>query len=133
MSAEPDFLSRQLEEIQLIQYSLLPNELFSLILPEDDEKEWTILLQDHNAGNTLNIKHPSSPYRFKVEVSSLPLNFELELPKTYPDALPIVLVRGDTIERSLQEEWQKIVLDKLDELRHDETECALACPWQIAA
>lgn len=120
-------LSRQLEEIQLIQCSLLPTELFSFILQSDNDDEWSALLQEHSSGETRIAKRPSSPCRFRVKIYNVPLYFELELPIDYPHTVPLVFVRGDTIQRQLQEQWQRIVADKLSELLQEDTEYAFAC------
>ena len=119
-----DLISRQLEELQLIQCSLLPNELFSFILQSDDVDEWPVLLQEHSSGETRITKYPTSPCRFRVQALDVPFHFELELPGDYPHTAPLVFVRGDTIQRPLQEKWQKIAADKLGELQQEDTECA---------
>lgn len=130
MPSGSGLLSHQLEEIQLIQCSLLPNELFTLVLSENDKEEWLTLLQGVSFGpsdtdtRSESIIHPSSPCRFKLEVLGVPLHFEIEIPKDYPLTLPLVYVRGDSIERLLQEKWQAIVSEKLKEVQKEETECA---------
>lgn len=132
MPSGPGLLSHQLEEIQLIKCSLLPNELFTLVLPENNKEDWLTLLQRDSFGpsdtRSESIIHPSSPCRFKLEVLGVPLHFEIEIPKDYPLTPPLVYVRGDSIERPLQEKWQKIVSENLEEVQKEETECAPLFP-----
>ncbi|KAH8119777.1 hypothetical protein DFH11DRAFT_1500382 [Phellopilus nigrolimitatus] len=121
-------LTRQLEEIQLLTCSLLPSEAFALALPPDDRDEWQALMCDYaellepaqgrDAG-----WWPAAACRFEVRIRDVPLWFEVELPREYPEHdAPAVYVRGDAIDRAEQERWQTIVRDKLAELKAEETE-----------
>ncbi|KAI5118051.1 hypothetical protein M0805_005898 [Coniferiporia weirii] len=118
-------LTGQLDELQLLQCSLLPGESFAFALPEDDAREWSDLLRDHVdselSGPQLS-QQPASACRLEVRVKDLPLWFEVELPRDYPEHdVPLVYVRGDEIDRTQQEKWQKIVRDNMAELQQEQS------------
>ncbi|THH11626.1 hypothetical protein EW145_g568 [Phellinidium pouzarii] len=118
-------LTSQLAELHLLQCSLLPGESFSFILPTDDLKEWSELLRNHIELEDSDFQSslPASTCRFEVRVKDAPIWLEVELPRGYPmiDA-PLVYIRGEEIDRTQQERWQKIVRNEMNELQQEKTE-----------
>lgn len=104
-------LTRQLEEIHLLQCSLLPGELLTFL---DDVEAWSSLLAAYpDTTNTPSI----SEARFEVKLNNAHLWFEVRLPHLYPGgAQPLVSVKGETIARDEQRRWQVTVGDKIQEL-----------------
>lgn len=108
-------LDRQLEELQLLQCSLLPGELL-IFLEEADT--WNGLLTAYP--DAVKVSHVSEP-SFQIKIDQAQVYFDVVLPRSYLDAGagPLVSVRGD-IARAEQERWQKIIKEKLDELKGSE-------------
>ena len=66
---------------------------------------------------------PASTCRFEIRVQDVPIWFEVELPRWYPEtAEPIVYVKGDNLRRGEQERWQSLVKDKMNALKEEGTE-----------
>jgi len=87
-------LTRQLEELQLLQCSLLPGELLTFL--DNVEKA-----------------------RFQVKLDNAHVWFEAELPRLYPSVWPVISVKGD-IARDEQARWQGTVKEKMQELHGSE-------------
>ena len=127
----------QLEELQLIKCSLLPQESLRFTLPDDDSREWIKLLQlfteneesmgapcGDNGANWEKIT-TSSTCHFAINVDNSPLWIEVEFPRSYPGdstSRPIISVKEENMDRGEQERWQKIVKERLDEIYLDSTE-----------
>jgi len=106
-------LTRQLEELQLLQCSLLSGELLRFI---DNAEIWSSLLAAYpDILDTPNI----SETRFQVKLDNAHIWFEVELPSNYPNARPVVSVKGD-VARGEQDRWQSIVREKMQELESTE-------------
>lgn len=123
MSGESAF-AKQLDEVYLLQCSLLADESLSFVLPADEKEVWEVCLKNYSDG--LNSEESqqrqplASPCRFEVHIVGASLWFEVELPRDYPNnASPLVYVRGN-IDRKEQEKWQNIIRDNMAEL--DESE-----------
>lgn len=108
-----------------------------LALPPDDRDEWQALLRDYAEllepaqGRDAGWR-PAAACRFEVRIRDVPLWFEVELPRGYPEHdAPAVYVRGDAIDRAEQERWQTIVRDKMDELKAEETEYVTYVHFQM--
>ena len=112
-------LPAQLEELNLIRFSLLPGELFVLCLPSDDAEDWSNLLESFAEGGLADgaIK-PKPTCRFKIGLEDGHIRFEFELPMEYPGheerLEPIVSVRGKdgVLEKDEQVRWQEIVKER---------------------
>ncbi|EGO05384.1 hypothetical protein SERLA73DRAFT_44012 [Serpula lacrymans var. lacrymans S7.3] len=107
-------LASQLEELQLIQCSLLPGELFTFILPSDDTAIWDSLLESVSSPLEADAPLPAQA-RFEIKLTGAKVWFEIELPRNYPDAgtKPQISIKGEDISRSEQEHWQDVVREKM--------------------
>jgi hypothetical protein len=119
-------LSRQLEELQLIKFSLLPGEVLVFL---EHCSVWDGLLEkyadDMEAGESKTVKE-IPPVTFQVSLESWNVWFEIGFPRDY-DGLglrernaPSVAVKGEDITRKEQEEWAKVVREKLEEIGETE-------------
>ncbi|TFK42249.1 hypothetical protein BDQ12DRAFT_677878 [Crucibulum laeve] len=112
-------LTAQLEELQLLQCSLLPNE--SLVFLEDSAA-WIRLLGDYTNGINPEAKDIAPPhFQLKVEKS----NVWFEVTNTGGTQRDngtdlMVSVKGEDITRVEQEHWQEIIQDKLGEIGDSE-------------
>jgi hypothetical protein len=106
-------LTRQLEELQLLQCSLLPGELLTFL---DNVESWSSLLETYpDILDTSNIPEA----RFQVKLDNAHVWFEAELPRLYPSVWPVISVKGD-IARDEQARWQGTVKEKMQELHGSE-------------
>jgi hypothetical protein len=106
-------LTNQLEDLHLLQCSLLPGELLIFL---DDIETWSSLLEAcPDITDTLNI----SDARFQIQIDNAHVWFEVELPRLYPDIVPMVSIKGN-IAKEEQERWQNIVKQKSQELGDSE-------------
>ncbi|KAF4604481.1 hypothetical protein EYR40_003255 [Pleurotus pulmonarius] len=127
-------LNAQIEEIRLIKYSLLPDEV--LVFLDDCADIWEPLLVE-DFGFTESQEAPSSsnttgrflssaglPPHFAINLEYSKMRFEIELPDAYPDpdAPPLVSIKGADIARHEQERWQAFIKQKLEELSAASTE-----------
>ncbi|OCH92978.1 hypothetical protein OBBRIDRAFT_790700 [Obba rivulosa] len=118
-------LPRQLEELHLLKCSLLPGEHLEFVPPSKDAEWWEIMLEGY-PGNEDNLPTPPSPARLEITIDHAPVQFQVELPSDYgggsqlDGVKPLVSVKGDSISRSEQERWQKLVKDTLSELSGSE-------------
>ncbi|KAL5494851.1 hypothetical protein ACEPAI_313 [Sanghuangporus weigelae] len=118
-------IRKQLEEIHLLQCSLIPPELFDFVLPQDDCEQWSQLLHRYTQDGQIpdDDWQPASTCRFEVRIEDGPIWFEVELPRGYPEAeAPNVFVRGKNLQRVDQERWREIVNDKLSQVREEGTD-----------
>jgi hypothetical protein len=108
-------LTNQLEDLHLLRCSLLPGELLIFL---DDSDTWCSLLEsypDIAYSPTGNF----SDAHFQIKLDNTNIWFEVELPRFYPGTPPIVFVKGD-IAREIQERWQTVVKQTLQELEGSE-------------
>ncbi|KAG1902693.1 uncharacterized protein F5891DRAFT_978580 [Suillus fuscotomentosus] len=103
-------LDSQLQELQLIQHSLLPGESFSFALPPEDSRIWTSLLHSFNtAASTTTLSSLLSPVpqvKFEVKAADARIFFEVQFPERYPEdsdvdtaRVPFISVNGEGISR----------------------------------
>lgn len=112
-------LLRQLEEIQLLDCSLLPGELLLFL---EDTHAWATLLAAYPDIDEVPSRSTVSEPCFQIKLEEAPLWFEVKLPHDYPTARPAILVRGG-IAKTDQSRWQDVVKEKLEDL--DTSECVL--------
>ncbi|KAH7911617.1 hypothetical protein BJ138DRAFT_1006189 [Hygrophoropsis aurantiaca] len=118
----------QLQELQLIQCSLLSDEHFVLNLTPDETAVWTSLLDAYAAGDLTDagdISLPSSQISFQIKLDDARVWFEFNLPHGYPEDMdhkPTISVKGENITREEQERWQFIVQTKLADFNSSETQ-----------
>jgi len=120
-------LQSQLQELQLIQHSLLPGESFSFTLPPEDSRVWRSLLDSFNAGDTTSTSTSTTPIaqaKFQVMVSDAQIRFEVQLPERYPEDAEInsaqVSVNGEGISRDEHHRWRAFIQEKLTEVQGNE-------------
>lgn len=126
MDADKEVLTRQLEEINLIKYSVLPDELLAFVLDAD---KWTSLLEEYPCSVPTG-KWPEelSNARFQVKVDSARLWFEVNVPREYPRGIhegkniPVISVKCEDVNREEQEKWQKIVEERWREVIDSEAQ-----------
>ncbi|KIK94393.1 hypothetical protein PAXRUDRAFT_451946 [Paxillus rubicundulus Ve08.2h10] len=121
----PHPLDQQLQELELIQCSLFPGELFTFILSPEDAATWTSLLESRSSvGGTRSdgvATEPPCQARFQIRVSGARIWFEVELPSYKRTQAQVrVSVMGENISRGVQERWQAIVREKMLELGNSE-------------
>ena len=132
MPRTPNTLSRQLEELSLLQHSLLPGEALVPASPRDTEDGWQALLaswQEHGGATDLAERAHSNlpPAHFRVQADGVDVWFELQLADEYGAPAPhrgapgyAVAVKGGTLGRREQEAWQAFVEEKMEEVRDSE-------------
>ena len=113
-------LAHQLEELHLIQCSLLPGERFAFILPPEDIAVWSSLLdaftepgrstnQDDDDGVVVPLTEPPCQMRFEVRVDGVQTWFEVVLPHCtdadYPATSITISVKGEHVSREMHERW----------------------------
>ncbi|KAG1879645.1 hypothetical protein C8R48DRAFT_801443 [Suillus tomentosus] len=120
-------LDSQLQELQLIQHSLLPGESFSFILPPEDSRIWSSLLHSFNtAASTTTLSSLPSPVpqvKFQVKTTDARIFFEVQFPERYPEdsdvdtaQVPFISVNGEGISRDEHHRWRTFVQEKSAEL-----------------
>ncbi|KAL5533843.1 hypothetical protein ACEPAG_303 [Sanghuangporus baumii] len=118
-------IRKQLEEIHLLQCSLILPELFAFVLPQEDCEQWTQLLHCYTQDGQFpdDDWQPVSTCRFEVRIEDGPIWFEVELPRGYPESeAPNVFVRGKNLQRVDQERWREIVNDELSQVSEEGTD-----------
>ncbi|KAG2144630.1 uncharacterized protein EDB93DRAFT_1104848 [Suillus bovinus] len=121
-------LQSQLQELQLIQHSLLPGESFSFVLPQEDYRIWTSLFHTFNtATSTTDISSlPNSvpQVKFQVKATDARISFEVQFPEGYPEdsdvdtaQLPLISVNGEGISRDEHHRWRAFIQEKLAEVQ----------------
>ncbi|KAJ7045148.1 hypothetical protein C8F04DRAFT_1388713 [Mycena alexandri] len=107
-------LPQHLEELQLIQFTLLPGEILTFL--DHEGAVWTQLLQDYADGvSTENSRQPMAPPHVQVKPQDSKIWFELQFSASEEPTLS-VSVKGENLARSEQERWQSLVLEKMDEI-----------------
>ncbi|KAF9078643.1 hypothetical protein BDP27DRAFT_1309935 [Rhodocollybia butyracea] len=114
------------EELQLINCSLLPGELFILL---DHCTGWKDALQSyaedgyHESVTKLGLPQPV----FQVGLEDFNVWFEISLPSSSWDSASsgaslhnLIAVKGENISRYQQERWQKIVQERFQEIGDSE-------------
>lgn len=128
-----DILQKQLEELNLLQCSLMPGETMEFMPSQQYDASWQSMLAAYSETGFEEqpIAVPHHPARFQVRVDGVGVWFEVELPLEYSSALPDgatglpvpalhVSVRGDEISRSEHEKWQTTVKEKLNDIQDSE-------------
>ncbi|KAG1726143.1 hypothetical protein EDB19DRAFT_1897680 [Suillus lakei] len=118
-------LDSQLQELQLIQHSLLPGESFSFVLPPEDSRIWTSLLHSFDTGTATtalpSLPSPVPQARFQVRATEARISFEVQFPERYQEdsdvEAPLVSVNGEDISRDEHLRWRAFVQEKLIEVQ----------------
>lgn len=126
--SQPSSLSRQLEELNLLECSLLQGEEITFIPPSWDAELWEALLDSYPDPPPCDRPSPESPAKVQVKCADIPIWFEVHFPLGYGSSEEeqsslesVISVRGDQISRADQERWQQIVKECVAEV-HD-SEC----------
>ncbi|KAJ7726385.1 hypothetical protein B0H16DRAFT_1383959 [Mycena metata] len=106
--------AQHLEELQLIHFTLLPEEILTFL--DDEGAIWTQLLQDYADGASAeNSPQPIAPPHIQIKPQHSKIWFELQFSGP-EDPTPSVSVKGENLTRSEQERWQNLVLEKMEEI-----------------
>jgi hypothetical protein len=106
----------RLEELQLIQFTLLPEEILTFL--DDEGSVWSHLLEIYGEDASADFSWPNSAPHIQVKSQSS-IWFEVHFP-TANNSNPSVSVKGENITRSEQERWQSIIQEKMDEIAASE-------------
>ncbi|KAG1854561.1 hypothetical protein F4604DRAFT_1591137 [Suillus subluteus] len=112
----------QLQELHLIQHSLLPGESFSFVLPAEDSRIWTSLLHSFNTPTALpSLPSPVPQVKFQVKAVDARISFEVQFPERYPEDsdvnVPFISVNGDDMSGDEHRRWRAFVQEKLVEVQ----------------
>lgn len=115
-------LERELEELKLLKYSLLPGELMIVL-----DRKWQELLDSDDTPTNDDIpplQLPPCRIQIRLDSESNPQDhvwFELELALNDigTRSLLNVLVKGTNLGRTEQQRWKNIVSDLLEQV-HDQ-------------
>ncbi|KAF8131493.1 hypothetical protein EV363DRAFT_1398583 [Boletus edulis] len=136
-------LVHQLEQLDLIQCSLLPGESFAFVLPPDDLAVWSSLLDaftdagrfsvddadDHSA--IASLTKPPCQARFEIRVVGVRTWFEVTLPRctdtdgptssglswtTSASTRIAVSVKGQDVSRDAHERWYAEIRARVEEM-----------------
>ncbi|PPQ74952.1 hypothetical protein CVT26_011664 [Gymnopilus dilepis] len=101
-------VGRLLEELQLIQCSLLPDEHLSFL---DEAKAWTSALDRYSEDSAEEMSLPGDEACFSVQLTGGRVWFEVKLSTTKRAS---VSVKGENITRDEQERWQRVIAENLE-------------------
>ncbi|KAF9461937.1 hypothetical protein BDZ94DRAFT_1166781 [Collybia nuda] len=114
-------LEKQVEELQMIQCSLLPGEIMTFI---DEIDFWNNLLEIHSTTSTIPDQLPTFQAHFQVKVEAVDVWFEVLFPFRYIGDLvsccPTISVKGLYLGKIEQERLQKIVEEGINEFTGSE-------------
>lgn len=111
-------LARQwLEELQLIQFTLLPEEVLTFL--DEEGPVWAQLLRNYGEDPSSPSSWPSSPPHIQLKPRDSKIWFELQFASPDNPAPPIS-VKGENITRSEQQRWQDVIREKMDEIATSE-------------
>ncbi|KAJ7696721.1 hypothetical protein B0H17DRAFT_929133, partial [Mycena rosella] len=107
----------RLEELQLIQFTLLPEEVLTFLDEElQDPPVWSRLLRDYAEGTLdSNSSFPPTPPHIHIKPQHSTIWLEVLFP-TPDNPTPSVSVKGENVSRGEQDRWQDVVREKLDEI-----------------
>ncbi|KAF8195084.1 hypothetical protein BJ912DRAFT_164558 [Pholiota molesta] len=108
-------LKRQLEELQLIQCSLLPTEHLTFL---DDTGIWTDALRQYSEDSSASLPDLDNSPFIGIHVDGAKIWFEV---KPNEEASKMVIsVKGEGITRAEQEHWRSLVVEKMEEISDSE-------------
>jgi len=116
-----EFFKRQLEELHLVQCSLLPTEHI-VFLDSDDKRSWARAIEQYNEDPLETMLLPESPASFALSVEGSKVWFEITLASFDCSGIskPSVSVKGEDITRADQDRWQIIIIDSFEEISNSE-------------
>ncbi|KAJ6520543.1 hypothetical protein C8R45DRAFT_63059 [Mycena sanguinolenta] len=111
---------RRLEELQLIQFTLLPDEVLTFL--DGEGLVWSQLLHDYgeDAASSATFSWPSAAPHIQVKPLFSEIWFQVLFPSSH-HPVPSVSVKGEDVTRAEQERWQNIIQENLtDEITTSE-------------
>ena len=119
-------VTHQLDELNLIKYSLLPNEILQFINDSNDST-WERRLDEHDTSVALNdvISCPGArhirPAEFLIKINGqvTKLWFQVQMPDLRgggSSRIAVVSINGDYLSRAEQEKWQDVIREKQREV-----------------
>ncbi|KAF8167166.1 hypothetical protein B0H34DRAFT_669669 [Crassisporium funariophilum] len=110
-------VQRQLEELQLIQCSLLAGEGITFLA--DDDRFWTSALESYTDQSIDSCPNVAAPAFFELRIDGSKVWFEVTMPVSL-DATSSISVKGEGITRAEQELWKDVIEEKLSEISDSE-------------
>jgi len=112
---------KQLEELHLIQCSLLPNEHI-VFRDSDNEQSWAQAIERYAEDPLSPLSPPESPASFTLCIEGSKIWFEITLAPVegFGVSKPSVSVKGLNITRADQERWQMLVVEGFEEISDSE-------------
>jgi len=112
---------KQLEELHLIQCSLLPNE--HIVFRDSGNKHsWAQAIEKYAEDPLSPSSPPESPASFTLRIEGSKIWFEITLAPVegFGISKPSVSVKGEDITRADQERWQMVVVEGFEEISDSE-------------
>jgi hypothetical protein len=114
---------KQVEELHLIQCSLLPDETLHFI-DDNSEAFWAQILHEYSITTTVSDSLntiPKTPPKFQVCLDG-PARMRMEVEMVAPGSgkTEPISVKGDYLTRADQEMWQNIIAEKRQEVEGSE-------------
>jgi len=112
---------QQLEELHLIQCSLLPTEHI-VWLDSGDQHSWAQAIENYSEDPVATVLPPESSASFTLRVEGSKIWFEITLAAVddFGISKPSVSVKGEDITRADQERWQMVVEKGFEEISDSE-------------
>lgn len=118
-------VTQQLDELQLIKYSLLPNEILQFI-DDSNDSTWERRLEEHNisvaSSDVVSCPgaHHIRPAEFLIKIDGqVNLWFHVQMPDLRgagSSRMAVVSIKGDYLSRAEQEKWQNVIREKQREV-----------------
>lgn len=112
---DSESIKRALEELQLIQFSLLPDEHLTFL---DDTAGWKNALDRYSEDPSASYPPFHDMPSIGIRLDHANIRFELTLGKHGSDTL--TSVKGEDITRKDQERWQCLASEKISEISDSE-------------
>lgn len=112
---------QQLEELHLIQCSLLPTEHI-VFLNSGDAHSWAQAIEKYAEDPLKNVLPTESAASFTLRVEGSKIWFEITLAPVGDSgkSKPFVSVKGEDITRVDQEKWHMVIVEGLEEISDSE-------------
>ncbi|KAF8956475.1 hypothetical protein BDZ97DRAFT_188208 [Flammula alnicola] len=119
-----ELIRQQLQELQLIQCSILPTERFIFL---DNSMSWKVAMEEYAEDPIGNFNSLECPPFLGIRVDGAKIWFEIRMAQggdAGSDVVskPSISVKGEDISRAEQERWKALVADKMEEISDSELE-----------
>lgn len=108
-------IKRQLEELQLINFSLLPDEELRFI---DGNSGWSEALEAYSVEPS-SIPQLESTASFGIRLNGAKVWFEVTFSDT-DGQMGAISVKGEDMSRSQQDKWHSSIAEKMEEISDSE-------------